>query len=89
MNTNCINTVTYLTRKQICGQLNISRTSLWRIQRTDPSFPMPLNLGIKKEQWISSEIAEWVGSTRVAPFGGKTDPHEKGIGKSISKQVLQ
>lgn len=56
-------------RKQICDHLNISRSTLWRIERLDPTFPKPVNLGIKKEQWMLDEVLEWAESTRaVAPL---------------------
>lgn len=62
-------TPSMIVRKQICDHLNISRSTLWRIERRDPTFPKPLNLGIKKEQWMLDEVLDWAESTRsVTPL---------------------
>jgi predicted DNA-binding transcriptional regulator AlpA len=54
----------FIVRKQICSYCNISRSTLWRIERRDPSFPKAVNLGIGKEQWVFDEIDAWAKSTR-------------------------
>jgi predicted DNA-binding transcriptional regulator AlpA len=53
-----------LNRKKLTGLLGISRTTLWRIERNDPTFPKSVNLGIKKALWFPNEITAWAASTR-------------------------
>ena len=64
METNKHSRTNLAVRKQICDLLNISRTTLWRIERLDPSFPRPINLHISKAQWHVEEVIAWAKSTR-------------------------
>ncbi|WP_038485365.1 helix-turn-helix transcriptional regulator [Collimonas arenae] len=55
----------FVVRKQICDLLNISRSTLWRIESRDSSFPRPINLNIRKAQWLVDEVMAWAASTRT------------------------
>jgi predicted DNA-binding transcriptional regulator AlpA len=58
-------TLSLVVRKQICDYLNISRSTLWRIERQDPTFPKSVSFGIRKKQWVLDEINAWALSNRV------------------------
>lgn len=65
MSTSTVLNKQFIVRKQICNKYNISRSTLWRIESKDPTFPKPINLSIRKEQWLVDEVETWAASTRV------------------------
>jgi prophage regulatory protein len=57
-----------LRSRDVCERLAISRTTLWRLLRTDPSFPRPIRLLSKGDRYDADEINAWLAS-RVARHG--------------------
>lgn len=51
-------------RDQLVRRLNIPRSSLFKLQKTDPTFPKPVKLGARAVGWISSEVDEWLLSRK-------------------------
>ena len=47
---------------QVAARLGLSRASIWRYTRADPSFPKPVKLSAGCARWHSSEIEAWLAS---------------------------
>jgi predicted DNA-binding transcriptional regulator AlpA len=47
---------------QVCGYLNIDASSLWRIERNDPTFPVGAQFEKRSKRWRRSEITAWAES---------------------------
>jgi predicted DNA-binding transcriptional regulator AlpA len=52
-----------LTDRQVAEALTISRALVWKLLRSDATFPRPIILGAKSKRWIAAEITTWL-STR-------------------------
>ncbi len=55
-----------LSAKDLSILLGVSKVTLWRIQKKDPSFPKSHLLTPKKKLWKTEEIMDWIrkyGST--------------------------
>jgi len=57
--------MTLITSTTLRGKLGISRTSEWKLRKTDPHFPKPVLIGTQKhfvleeaDAYIASKIAE-------------------------------
>jgi hypothetical protein len=48
----------------IRNQLDVSRTTLWRLRRTDPDFPKPIIVR-DTPKWSERDIAEYVKVLRA------------------------
>jgi len=49
-----------LTSKDLTALLGVSKVTLWRIQKRDPSFPKCHLLTAKKKLWKTEEIQAWI-----------------------------
>lgn len=52
----------FLSAKEVCRRLRISRTTLWRLQREDESFPKALVISKRSVRFGWSAVQEWVRS---------------------------
>lgn len=61
----------YLSPSELSLLLGISKVTLWRIQKNDPSFPKCHRISAKKRIWRTVDVENWikkVGSD-MAPDG--------------------
>lgn len=49
----------YLSDKQLAIRWGISRPTVWRWAKTDPTFPPPIKLSPQCTRWNLSEIEAW------------------------------
>jgi len=49
----------YLSDIQLADRYGVSRVTIWRWRKSDPSFPMPVNLSPGCVRWRLSQIEEW------------------------------
>jgi len=50
---------TYLTDRQIAERFSVSRTTIWRWSRQDPTFPQPTALTRGCTRWRLTDIEAW------------------------------
>lgn len=50
----------------VCAKLGVSTTTLWRLTRTDLTFPPKVRLGERAVGYSQSALDTWVDSRRVA-----------------------
>lgn len=48
--------------RDVCERLSISRTTLWRLLRSDPSFPRPVKVLSKGDRYDADLIDSWIAS---------------------------
>jgi predicted DNA-binding transcriptional regulator AlpA len=46
--------------KVLLKRLGVSRTTMWRIARRDPSFPVPVNLPTGMQVFVADEVDRYV-----------------------------
>jgi prophage regulatory protein len=49
----------YLSDQQVADRYSVSRVTIWRWRKTDPSFPQPINLSPGCVRWKLLEIENW------------------------------
>ena len=54
-----------LNRNETAALLGISLTSLWRLERTDPTFPRAVKIGGLR-RWLPDELRAWLRQTNRA-----------------------
>jgi prophage regulatory protein len=50
---------TYLSDLQLAARYGVHRSTPWRWQNTDPTFPKPVKLSPQCTRWKLSEIEAW------------------------------
>jgi prophage regulatory protein len=56
----------YLSDQNLAGRYSVSRQTVWRWLKTDPSFPKPLSLSPGCTRWRLDEIERWEAARRAA-----------------------
>ena len=56
----------YLKASKVCSVLDISKTTLWRLIKEDPSFPKPIHLINAVKVWELSDLISWLESRKNA-----------------------
>jgi predicted DNA-binding transcriptional regulator AlpA len=56
----------------VCEALSCSRKTLWRIRRTDPSFPQPRKITAGISGWLQSDLDKWL-EARPTVAEGRAD----------------
>ena len=51
-----------LTRKETADLLRLSAPTLWRLRKSDVTFPNPVKISDRRIAFIESEILAWVES---------------------------
>lgn len=51
-----------LSRREVAEVLGVSRSSTWRLQKKDPSFPEPRKISERRVGWLASEVESWLQS---------------------------
>ncbi|WP_084190919.1 helix-turn-helix transcriptional regulator [Methylomarinum vadi] len=57
-----------ITDRKFQAQSGLSRTTIWRLSKTDPTFPKPVYIRGKK-LWYQDDVTRWINSVEqtVAP----------------------
>ncbi|KWZ71659.1 AlpA family phage regulatory protein (plasmid) [Pseudomonas aeruginosa] len=56
-----------LRKKAVCEKLgDINETTLWRISRGDPTFPVSIQLNKRVVGWLEHEIDAWLEQKAAA-----------------------
>jgi prophage regulatory protein len=55
-----------MSAKEVTEFLRISRSTLWRLEQTDPTFPRKLVLTCRKVGWFLDDLEEWLESKQLA-----------------------
>lgn len=62
-----------MTVGEVAGMLRVSRSTVWRLARKDPSFPAPIRIG-GSTRWDSREIDDYIyGIKERRPARGQID----------------
>lgn len=51
--------IVYLSDQMIAGRYSVSRQTVWRWLKTDPTFPKPISLSPGCTRWKASELDAW------------------------------
>ena len=52
--------------REVCSKTGIAQSSVWRLCKTDPTFPKPVRLSPACTAWFEHEIDEWLLSKRAS-----------------------
>lgn len=58
---------------KVCEMLGISRTTLWRTVKRDPSFPRKRYISANRVGFIEAEVCEWLENAtkpKIATYVG-------------------
>ena len=55
----------YFADKELAARFGVSRQTIWRLLKSDPSFPKPFRLTAGCTRWLLSEIEAWEDSKRT------------------------
>lgn len=50
----------YLSFRQLQELIPLSRTTIWRLERKDPTFPQRTRVGPKRVMWRQDEVLAWL-----------------------------
>lgn len=56
----------YLSDKQVASRYNVTRPTVWRWVKADPTFPKPISLSPGCTRWRLDEIESWETARRAA-----------------------
>lgn len=56
----------YLTVKQVADRYNVTKATIWRWVRTDPTFPRPVKFSEQATRFEFSALESWEQSRRAA-----------------------
>ena len=56
----------FVSDKQVAARYNVTRPTVWRWLKTDPSFPKPISLSPGCTRWRLDEIESWEVARRAA-----------------------
>ena len=57
---------TILTRDDLCAFLKISDTTRQRLEKSDPSFPVKINVSARRVGYLRSDAHAWLNKQRDA-----------------------
>lgn len=49
----------YMTDRQVAARYAVTRTTVWKWRKTDPSFPEPVQLSPGCTRWRLEDIEAW------------------------------
>ncbi len=49
---------------EIATKLRVGSTTLWRLRKSDPTFPTPVRTSARRKQFIRAEFNQWLLSRR-------------------------
>lgn len=54
----------YTNDQSLAARLSVSRQTIWRLVKSDPTFPKPIRLTPGCTRWLLSEVQAWEASKR-------------------------
>ena len=42
------------------SSLKVGKSTVWRLSRSDPTFPKPIKLSDRITRWLESDLEDWV-----------------------------
>lgn len=51
-----------LRTQEMMERIGLSRTTIWRLERSDPDFPARRRIGAGAVGWLESEVDRWIES---------------------------
>lgn len=54
----------YVSDKQLAARFGVSRPTIWRWLKSDPTFPRPFKLSPQCTRWRDDEIVAWEAASR-------------------------
>ncbi|HEU5046535.1 MAG TPA: AlpA family phage regulatory protein [Rickettsiales bacterium] len=55
----------FLSASQVAVRIGLSRTTLWRLLKNDPTFPKPVRFGKQTRRWSLPEIEAYLAASRT------------------------
>lgn len=49
-----------LTVEVVASALKVHKVTVWRLSRSDPTFPKPIKLSDRITRWLESDLEDWV-----------------------------
>ena len=49
-----------LTVEAVASTLKVHKVTVWRLSRSDPTFPKPIKLSDRITRWLESDLEDWV-----------------------------
>ncbi|MGO8798693.1 MAG: helix-turn-helix transcriptional regulator [Roseiarcus sp.] len=49
---------------EVCRLTGVSRATVWRMIKRDPSFPQPFNLSSAITAWDENEVFSWIAAKK-------------------------
>lgn len=49
-----------LTVAAVASALKVHKVTVWRLSRSDPTFPKPIKLSDRVTRWLESDLEDWV-----------------------------
>ena len=46
----------------VCQRIGVGKSTIYRMLKTGPEFPRPVQIGEQATGWYASEIAAWIAS---------------------------
>lgn len=63
----------FLSDKQVADRYSVTRTSIWRWLKKDPTFPKPISLSAGCSRWRLEELEAWEQKRIKASSEGSTE----------------
>lgn len=63
----------YLTRREICEALSISRSTFYRQLTLNPNFPKPIQISAACKRYRESELEQFIEGLRSGSKNGEAD----------------
>lgn len=57
--------IVYVSDQNLAGRYTVSRQTVWRWLKTDPTFPKPISLSPGCTRWRLDEIEAWEAARRA------------------------
>lgn len=55
----------YVSDKQLAARFGVSRPTIWRWLKSDPTFPRPFKLSPQCTRWRDDEIVAWEAASKA------------------------
>ena len=46
--------------EDVASAVKVHRVTVWRLSRSDPTFPKPIKLSDRITRWLESDLEDWV-----------------------------
>jgi len=56
--------------KDLLALMRVSKATLYRSVFTNPTFPKPFKIGVKRNAWLRADVEAWIQAQATAANGG-------------------